>query len=49
MVASDDKKKGGREGLDALCELCLSEEMPSPVDDPSVRVITNRAIWTASD
>lgn len=48
MLASDNKKKGsGCQG--ALLELCLSEEMPSLVDDPSARVITNRAIWMASD
>lgn len=42
----------GKGGVDAWMldgGLCLAEEMSSHVDDPSVRVIRNRAIWTASD
>lgn len=31
------------------CGLCLAEEMSSHVDQLSVRVIKNRALWMASD
>lgn len=50
FMLPDKNKKTGRGFLDAWSsELCLSEETSSPVEIPSVRVITNRATWMASD